>query len=88
MVDRNGHARLTDFGLASIVRGMNSVPITQVEGYTPRWTAPEVLKGDKCTPEADIFSFGMVVIEVGSRTCMRLSSGVKGVVSPDTRILL
>ena len=88
MVDRNGHACLTDFGLASITCGINSTPITQVEGYSLRWAAPEVLKGGRVTPEADIFSFGMVVIEVGSCTCPRLFSRVKGEVPPDTRVLL
>ncbi|KAF9648576.1 kinase-like protein [Thelephora ganbajun] len=64
LVDHNGHARLTDFGLASVVRGLNSILVTQVQGYSVRWAAPEVLeKGDKNTREADIFAFGMVVIE-------------------------
>ena len=68
LVDHNGHARLTDFGLASVVRGLNSVHVTRVKGYTEAWAAPEVLeKGDKATPEADIFAFGMVIIEVGPR---------------------
>jgi serine/threonine protein kinase len=32
------------------------------------WTAPEILKGaEKTTREADLFSFGMVVIEVSSQ---------------------
>ena len=62
----SGHARLTDFGLASVVRGLHSVNLTPVQGYTQRWAAPEVIKtGDKNTREADVFSFAMVVIEVG-----------------------
>ena len=57
---------MTDFGLTSVVRGLNSVLVTKVKGYTEAWAAPEVLeRGDKATPEADIFAFGMVVIEVG-----------------------
>ena len=68
VVDHRGHACLTDFGLASIAHGINSILATQAHGYTPRWTAPEILQGaERITPEADIFSFGMVVIEVGSR---------------------
>jgi len=47
---------------------MGSVLVTQVKGYTEAWAAPEVLEtGDKATPEADIFAFGMIVIEVGPR---------------------
>ncbi|KAF9779315.1 CNH domain-containing protein [Thelephora terrestris] len=70
LVDERGRARLTDFGFTSVVRGTNSVLVTAVQGYTARWAAPEVLKsGDKNTREADVFSFGMVVIEVFTGKC-------------------
>ena len=40
--------------------------MTEVQGYTARWAAPEVLEsGDRNTPEADTFTFAMVMIEVG-----------------------
>jgi hypothetical protein len=56
---------VTDFGFASVVRGLNSVLISEVQGYTARWAAPEVLRnGDRNTQEADIFAYGMVVVEV------------------------
>jgi len=43
---------------------MNSA--TQVNGHTAAWTAPEILEGtDAITREADVFAFGMAVIEVG-----------------------
>ena len=55
---------MTDFGLVSIVRGMNSA--AQNEEYMTSWAAPETLKGGgTITREADVFAFGMVVIEVG-----------------------
>ena len=55
---------MTDFELASIVRGTNFV--TQENGYAVAWTAPEILEGaDTITREADVFAFGMVVMEVG-----------------------
>jgi len=45
---------------------MSSALASDPKGHTPRWAAPEVLKGaDEATREADVFSFGMVVIEVG-----------------------
>ena len=73
LVDHNGSARLTDFGLTSVIRGLSSVLVTGVRGYTGAWAAPEVLEtGDKATPEADIFAFGMVVIEVRSPYLPRL----------------
>ena len=65
LIDHSGHARLTDFGFASVVRGVDSVLVTGVQGYSARWATPEVLlDGDRNTREADIFSLGMIVIEV------------------------
>jgi len=65
LVGHDGHARLTDFGLASIVRGINSIRVTQPEGYTAGWAAPELLTGaNAITQEVDMFAFGTVVIEV------------------------
>ena len=63
---------MTDFGLASVARGMDSVLVTLPQGYTPGWAAPEVLmESDEITREADMFAFGMVVIEVGFHTWCR-----------------
>jgi serine/threonine protein kinase len=67
LTNSDGHACLADFGLASIAHGNNSIA-TDVHGFTARWTAPEILKGaQNITREADVFSFGMVVMEVSSR---------------------
>jgi len=67
---------LTDFGFASVVRGLNSVLVTQVQGYTARWAPPEVLEeGDRNTQEADVFALGMVVVEVSPRVSIPLKSG-------------
>lgn len=68
---------MTDFGFTSVVRGTNSVLVTEVQGYTARWAAPEVLRnGDKNTREADVFAFGMVVVEVS--TCASLDLSTEG----------
>jgi serine/threonine protein kinase len=64
LVNDGRHACLADFGLASVVHGNNSIA-THAHGYTARWTAPEILQGaQNVTREADVFSFGMVVLEV------------------------
>ena len=69
LIDYSGHARLTDFGFTSVVRGVDSILVTGVQGYSARWAAPEVLgNGDRNTREADVFSFGMIVIEVSPGT--------------------
>ena len=76
MVDASGNPRITDFGLATIARDPSSFPgDPDGQGYTPRWTAPEILQfGKTATKESDIFSFGMVIIEVGGdRSTIRRS---------------
>ena len=45
----------------------------QENGYLTAWAAPEVLEGSgTTTQEADVFAFGMVVIEVGLRALPHL----------------
>lgn len=47
--------------------------VTEVQGYSARWAAPEVLEnGDRNTREADVFAFGMIVIEVSSWPSLRV----------------
>ncbi len=67
MIEASGNPRITDFGLAKIVRDPDSFEgVTDDQGFTPRWTAPEVLRdGKTATRESDVFSLGMVIIEVG-----------------------
>ena len=49
----------------------------QISGYAAAWTAPEILEGvGTITREADVFAFGMVVIEVGPRVLPPLVSEV------------
>ena len=56
-----------DFGVATVARDTNSLDSTTDEqGITARYTSPEILKGGKRhSKESDVFSFGMVMIEVG-----------------------
>ena len=73
LISRRGRARLIDFGFTSVVRGLNSVLVPELQGCTLRWAAPEVIRGEGGgTQEADIYSFAMVVIEVRSLTSLRL----------------
>jgi len=68
LVDATGNARIVDFGLATVARDSNSLQSTdEHRGNTPRYTAPEILKGVAIhSKESDVFAFGMVVIEVGA----------------------
>ncbi|KAF9642667.1 kinase-like protein [Thelephora ganbajun] len=66
LVDGDGHARITDFGLATVTQNLDSIrSASDDQGHTARWTAPEILN-EKGTysKEADVFSFAMVMIEV------------------------
>ena len=67
MVDESGKVQITDFGLAAIARNPHSQRSTlDGGGNTARWCAPEILKnGQFVRKESDIFSFGMIIIEVG-----------------------
>jgi serine/threonine protein kinase len=64
MVDADGSARITDFGLAEHQGAAEETDSTT--GGTARWTAPEILNGQgTLSKRADVFSFAMVMVEVG-----------------------
>lgn len=64
MVDAHDRARITDFGLARNHPNVDETYVTT--GGTARWTAPEILKEEGTLSKmADVFSFGMVMVEVG-----------------------
>ena len=66
LVEDPCHALIADFGLAKISRKMDPDRHTSYQNaFSVRWAAPEVVSGGKYSEEADIYSFAMVVIEVG-----------------------
>ncbi|KAF0698913.1 Aste57867_10477 [Aphanomyces stellatus] len=64
-------AKLTDFGIA---RELTDETMTQGVG-TCRWTAPEVLEGNRYTVAADVYSFGMVLVELDTHVVPYMSMG-------------
>ena len=65
LIDGSEHARICDFGLTSIAHGDYTTGLNPEIGHTARWSAPEILFGECTTSkQADMFSFGMVVVEV------------------------
>ena len=64
-MDSSGNARIADFGFTTVTLNLDSVQSVQCQrGFTPRWTAPELLKEGTYSKETDIFAFAMVMIEV------------------------
>jgi len=73
LIDKDGHARLADFGLLTIVSDPTSFTASSslATGGTTRWTSPERLDPDQFgfedsrpTKESDCYALGMVIYEV------------------------
>ncbi len=73
LLDRNGHARLTDFGLASIIGRLTPGAGSSLRG-TARYVPPEIWRGERdYRPASDLFAFGCVLFEL--LTLRRLFDG-------------
>ena len=73
LIDRDGHARLADFGLLTILLdSTNSTTSSSSEiAGTKKWMSPELLdpgrfdfENSRPTKESDCYAFGMVILEV------------------------
>ncbi|KAJ7467630.1 kinase-like domain-containing protein [Mycena latifolia] len=70
LMDQNGRARLTEFGLAAFV-DLDATIKTSTRSSSARWLAPELLLSPpgvsfKRTTESDIWAFGCVCCEIWS----------------------
>eukprot|EP00253_Pinus_taeda_P034841 PITA_34841 len=67
MFDQDFNARLGDFGLAQLIEHDEISPyVTTKLAGTPGYWAPECGYTGKATAESDVFSFGVVVLEVAT----------------------
>ncbi|PRQ41014.1 putative protein kinase RLK-Pelle-SD-2b family [Rosa chinensis] len=57
--------KISDFGLAKLKKKEDMVSISRMQG-TRGYMAPEWVKMDPITPKADVYSFGMVLLELVS----------------------
>ena len=61
MIDSDGNARLTDFGIAGLAEEIRD---DEVSAGTPAYMAPEQLDGKPPTIRSDIYSLGLVLYEL------------------------
>ncbi|RCV21268.1 hypothetical protein SETIT_4G125600v2 [Setaria italica] len=80
LLDGNLSPRLGDFGLARLM-DHNKSPVSTLTAGTMGYLAPEYLQSGKATEQTDVFSYGVVVLEVccGRRPIDKDDSGGKNV---------
>jgi eukaryotic-like serine/threonine-protein kinase len=88
-VDREGRAHLLDFGIAGLLD--DSAPgltLTGLRPCTPRYAAPEVLRGEPLGAAADVYSLGVMLRELCADAGGRIGDGllravIERAVAPD-----
>jgi serine/threonine-protein kinase len=58
LIDGRGSARITDFGLADLARGIEGA---EIRAGTPSYMAPEQLAGNAVTVKSDLYALGLVL---------------------------
>jgi len=64
LLDEEGNAYLSDFGIAKVVRVQAQATATGVIVGTPAYISPEQLQSQALTPQADIYSLGVMLFEM------------------------
>ncbi|KAI4989614.1 hypothetical protein ZWY2020_036931 [Hordeum vulgare] len=64
MLDASGNAKLGDFGLARLVDHGAEPRTTQVVAGTVGYIDPELVNGRRPSTESDMYSFGVVLLEI------------------------
>ncbi|MBS1766931.1 MAG: protein kinase [Acidobacteria bacterium] len=67
LFDARGDVKLMDFGLAAPVAASGTDASGQVFG-SPRYMAPEQVRGDRVDPRTDLYSLGVMLFELATGT--------------------
>jgi serine/threonine-protein kinase len=93
MIDREGNARIMDFGIARSVKGKGITGAHVLIG-TPEYMSPEQVDGREAGPRSDLYSLGIVLFEMltGRRpfegeTTLSIAVKQKSDAPPDPRTL-
>ncbi len=64
MVDVNGRVKITDFGIARVLKDSHTRHTGTVTSGTLLYMSPEQIQGEKCDARSDIYSFGISLYEL------------------------
>ncbi|KAI6044492.1 kinase-like domain-containing protein [Pisolithus marmoratus] len=67
LISHQGKALLTDFGFSHLVNSTFSMSVTGKTGMSLHWAAPEIFDEGETSAAADIWSFGMTILELFTR---------------------
>lgn len=68
LLDKDFNCKISDFGLSKIKLNSSASTIGPAQGGTTRWMAPELFEEKaKNTQASDMYSYGMVLWELGAR---------------------
>ena len=78
MLDREGRAKIMDFGLARMRLADHKTTTGMVLG-TPRYMSPEQISGEPVDARSDLFSLGIVLYEILTGTRLYSGEGIEQV---------
>ncbi|KAI4339988.1 hypothetical protein MLD38_024870 [Melastoma candidum] len=67
LLDENLEARVSDFGMARLVNALDTHLSVSTLAGTPGYVPPEYYQSFRCTTKGDVYSYGVVMLELLSR---------------------
>jgi serine/threonine protein kinase/dienelactone hydrolase len=64
LVDRDGRAKLLDFGVATLLAADAEAAPTRTGALTPEYAAPEQIRGEPITAAADVYALGVLLFQL------------------------